>query len=269
MGQYSALASQRGRKAPQLGDSDYEMKLVRLAPAFVVCVGILVAAQAVGTGGTAEVSVADHETVGTYLVDADGVSLYLFLSDEQSESTCYDECAENWPPLLVDKELTAGEGIDAPLLGTRDRADGTTQATYNGWPLYYFAEDAEPGDIAGQAMGDVWYLVAPDGKAHGATEEAGDMVDFEALMEQGRAEYEALCAVCHDSRGRGTALAPPLAGDRGLANATAVIRQVVQGGREMPPFGDHLSDEELAAVVTYIRNSWGNDFGPVTVEEVR
>ena len=62
-------------------------------------------------------------------------------------------------------EEMAGEGVDATLLGTITRDDGSTQVTYNGWPLYYFHEDAAPGDTNGQGVGGVWFLVSPEGEA--------------------------------------------------------------------------------------------------------
>jgi predicted lipoprotein with Yx(FWY)xxD motif len=53
------------------------------------------------------------------------------------------------------------------MLGTFVRKDGTTQVTYNGWPLYYYYEDGKPGDILGddiESFGDDWYLVGPNGE---------------------------------------------------------------------------------------------------------
>jgi uncharacterized protein (TIGR02246 family) len=113
----------------------------------------------------ATVEVAEHDTYGEYLTDGEGRALYLFLNDEQGESTCYDQCAQNWPPLLTTEDAEAGEGVDSDLLGTTERDDGTTQVTYNDWPLYYFAADEDPGDVDGQGRGEVWYLVSPDGEA--------------------------------------------------------------------------------------------------------
>ena len=55
----------------------------------------------------------------------------------------------------------AGDGVDASLLGTTTRKDGTTQVTYNGWPLYYYVKDQKPGDVTGQDVGDVWYVLSP------------------------------------------------------------------------------------------------------------
>ena len=62
-------------------------------------------------------------------------------------------------------ETMAGEGVDATLLGTITRDDGSTQVTYNGWPLYYFQDDAAPGDTNGQGLDGVWFLVSPEGEA--------------------------------------------------------------------------------------------------------
>lgn len=115
-------------------------------------------------GGGAMVTVADSPE-GEILVDQEGFSLYLFVPDDQGESTCYDDCEANWPPLTG--EVEAGEGVDAALLGTTERTDGTTQATYDGWPLYYFANDAAAGDVNGQGVNDVWFLVSPSGEGIG------------------------------------------------------------------------------------------------------
>ena len=104
--------------------------------------------------------------LGEILVDGDGMTLYLFLPDEQGESTCYDQCADNWPPL--GEVAGVGGDLDEALLGTTTRTDGTVQATYNGWPLYHFARDAAPGDTNGQGLNDVWYVIDATGNPVGA-----------------------------------------------------------------------------------------------------
>lgn len=103
-------------------------------------------------------------SLGDVLVDGDGMTLYMFDSDLEGVSTCYDTCAANWPPVLVSGEAMAGQGADAALLGVTTRNDGGMQATYGGWPLYYFALDAVPGDVAGQAVSDVWWVLGADGQ---------------------------------------------------------------------------------------------------------
>lgn len=99
---------------------------------------------------------------GDILADGDGNTLYVFDNDEEGVSNCTGGCADTWPPLTGDVE--AGPEVDAGLLGTVERDDGATQVTYDGSPLYYYAADAEPGDINGQGVGDVWWVVGPDGQ---------------------------------------------------------------------------------------------------------
>lgn len=106
---------------------------------------------------------AEDSALGTILTDSDGNTLYVFLADTGGESTCYDECADNWPALRARGELEAGDGVDESLLGTTERTDGIMQVTYAGQPLYYFAGDQQPGDTNGQDVGDIWYVVGPDG----------------------------------------------------------------------------------------------------------
>jgi predicted lipoprotein with Yx(FWY)xxD motif len=112
--------------------------------------------------GAAVVAV-DTTDLGEVLVDADGNTLYMFDVDEQGPSQCYDDCEANWPPLLTEAEPEAAAGADAGLLGTVERDDGTSQVTYDDWPLYHFIGDQAPGDVAGQAVNDVWWVLAADG----------------------------------------------------------------------------------------------------------
>ena len=112
----------------------------------------------------ATVMVASSEQLGSFLVGPNGMTLYIFLKDTPNTSNCYDACAQNWPPLLVEGAPVAGEGVDASLLGVTQRQDGTTQVTYNGWPLYYFAGDEKPGDTNGQGVRDVWFVISPQGE---------------------------------------------------------------------------------------------------------
>jgi predicted lipoprotein with Yx(FWY)xxD motif len=113
----------------------------------------------------AAVFTADSE-LGTIVVDGEGLTLYILTADEQGPSTCYDDCAGAWPPFTTDGDPQAQAGVDASLLGTTDRDDGTTQVTYGGWPLYYFIQDAAPGDVTGQGIvgfGGTWWVIGPDG----------------------------------------------------------------------------------------------------------
>ena len=119
------------------------------------------AASAMSEG--AAVNVGSSSQYSSFLVDAKGKSLYLYTKDTPGTSTCTGTCATNWPPLLTSGTPVAGTGVDATKFGTTTRADGTTQVTYNGWPLYYYAKDQNAGDMGGQGVGNVWYLVSPTG----------------------------------------------------------------------------------------------------------
>lgn len=105
--------------------------------------------------------------VGTHLIDGAGRTLYLFTADELGRSNCSGPCAERWPPLATVGAPTTGPGASAGRLGTITRADGITQVTYNGWPLYYnVAVDQRPGDVRGQganAFGGFWFVVSTYG----------------------------------------------------------------------------------------------------------
>jgi predicted lipoprotein with Yx(FWY)xxD motif len=118
-----------------------------------------------GGMGAATVQTADHDDHGEILVDGDGLTLYMFDSDEQGAgaSTCSGGCADSWPPLTVESEATVGSGVEAELT-TFERDDGSTQVAANGWPLYYWQGDAEPGDATGQGVNDVWWVLDPSGQ---------------------------------------------------------------------------------------------------------
>ena len=113
---------------------------------------------------------ADNSKLGKILVDGSGRTLYVFLADKGTSSTCYGQCATYWPPLLTNGAPQAGTGVTGSLLGTTTRTDGTTEVTYGGHPLYYVVTDHNPGDATGQGVnnfGAVWNVVGPDGKQIG------------------------------------------------------------------------------------------------------
>lgn len=117
--------------------------------------------------GEATVNVADVGTYGSALVNGDGMALYVFSLDTGGTSACADDCAAEWIPLASQGAPVAGEGVDASLLGTITRDDGTMQVTYNGHPLYTFVDDAAPGDANGQGLDDfdgIWNLISPAGE---------------------------------------------------------------------------------------------------------
>lgn len=117
----------------------------------------------VGTA-TALTVMVNNEGTPAFLVDGQGRALYISTKDTPNTSACMDDCAVDWPPVLVTGTPTAGEGVDSTLLGTLTRADGQMQATYNSWPLYYSDDDVNPGDTNGQGVDGEWFLISPTGE---------------------------------------------------------------------------------------------------------
>jgi len=151
------------------------LRIGRLIPALVL---VLAAAAA---AGTAAAGPARHSTekkvvistrklpgLGTVLVNAHGLTLYMFVPDKRRRVTCVSTCAAVWPPVLLPKgaKTVATKGAKQSLLGSdRDPAGGRV-VTYHGWPLYTYIADRKPGAAAGQATnlnGGLWYVVAPSG----------------------------------------------------------------------------------------------------------
>ncbi|MCE4601539.1 MAG: hypothetical protein F7C38_08330 [Desulfurococcales archaeon] len=100
-------------------------------------------------------------SVGLYLTDSKGMTLYIFAKDVNGSSTCYGECAKKWPVFYVD-EIKPSPGLDPKDFSIITRKDGTKQVAYKGWPLYYFFKDEKPGDIKGDGVKNVWYVAKPD-----------------------------------------------------------------------------------------------------------
>ena len=99
------------------------------------------------------------------LTNAQGFTLYWFVPDTATTSKCNGSCATYWPP--VKGPATAGPGVTGKL-ATITRADGSTQATYNGHPLYTYQGDTAPGQANGNnlnASGGVWHEVTVSGAA--------------------------------------------------------------------------------------------------------
>lgn len=107
---------------------------------------------------------------GSILSSESGLSLYFFANDEQGVSNCNAEagapagssadpqsCAGRWPPLLIAENTTA-----APPFSAVQRADGTSQWAYQGYPLYQFIDDVSQGDVLGDGAGDVFDLARPN-----------------------------------------------------------------------------------------------------------
>jgi predicted lipoprotein with Yx(FWY)xxD motif len=105
--------------------------------------------------------------LGKFITDGQGRTLYLFMNDKTRRSTCYHDCAHDWPPYLTSGKPTLGAGLSAAKAGTVRRKNGTVQVTYGGHPLYRFIGDKRAGDTHGQGLnahGANWYVVQASGK---------------------------------------------------------------------------------------------------------
>ena len=112
-----------------------------------------------------DLNLVQNADFGQILTDADGYTVYLFTNDEQGAGTsaCEGDCIAAWP---VVGEITSPAGsLDADLVGSIERSDGTIQATYNGWPLYRFANDEVTSDTNGQGVNGIWWVIGADGEA--------------------------------------------------------------------------------------------------------
>lgn len=123
-----------------------------------------VAAQSATGGGLILVETREP---GSYIADGEGKTLYVFVDENMQPLPCEGECLDFWPPYTGDASLGEGSTLDASLVGTVDTADGQSQVTYNDYPLYYFVEDQNAGDLNGQAkegFGGIWYVLSDTGE---------------------------------------------------------------------------------------------------------
>jgi predicted lipoprotein with Yx(FWY)xxD motif len=141
-----------------------------ILPAMIFALSLLLGgasgAKVVKAQSAPSVAVMQNATVGSYLTDGAGKTLYVFSADTAGAGTsaCNDSCAGPWPPFL-----SSGGNVTAPsgasgTFATFARQDGSQQVSYNGMPLYYFTRDANPGDVNGQnvtAFGGTWTVATP------------------------------------------------------------------------------------------------------------
>ena len=126
------------------------------------------------------VRLVQDNTLGNILVDSEGFTLYYFSNDADGSSTCTGGCLDAWP-VFYQENISAGSGLESADFATITRPDGTSQSTYKGWPLYYFANDNAPGDTNGEGVGNIWFVAKPDYTlmiANQVLEEGGDRQNY-------------------------------------------------------------------------------------------
>lgn len=111
----------------------------------------------VSTGGT---------SLGTVLVDDHGLTLYFFLPEKGGVVACTGGCASTWPALKASGTASTSAAVTGTL-GTVALSDGSTQVTYNGWPLHTYAGDGASGQTNGQGVAGKWFAATPGLTASG------------------------------------------------------------------------------------------------------
>ena len=93
---------------------------------------------------------------GKVLADQKGMTLYTFDDDSKGKSSCYDDCAQGWPPFMAPADAKP-EGKWTIV----DRTDGTKMWAYDGKPLYTWFKDKKPGDVTGDLVEGLWHIAQP------------------------------------------------------------------------------------------------------------
>ena len=150
------------------------MRRTTCAVAVAALVGGLAAGCASGSSGSSGGPAPDvpagtvlataDSSLGEIIVDGQGMTVYYYSPDVpgSGESTCTDDCLAAWPPVHADCEDPKVEGVTGDV-GTIAGNDGELQVTLGGRPLYLYVGDGEPGDVTGQGIDDIWWVMAPDG----------------------------------------------------------------------------------------------------------
>ena len=150
------------------------LRVLLVLPAVAAAAAILAACSSSGTSSAAGGSSPAAATAGglkiatiggvTVLTTAEGFTVYSFAPDTPTTSHCNGTCAQNWPPVKGPETTSGVQGT----FGTIKRSDGSTQATFDGHPLYTFVGDTAPGQANGNgvnAAGGLWHEVTTSGSA--------------------------------------------------------------------------------------------------------
>ena len=121
------------------------------------------ASESPGDTPAAELSVAET-SLGDIVVDSAGMTVYIFDKDtaDSGKSTCSGTCLAAWPAVSTTSEDPTVDGVTGEV-STITRDDGSLQLTLDGLPLYTYAPDEAAGDVTGQGVSGVWWVVGPDG----------------------------------------------------------------------------------------------------------
>ena len=161
------------------------LRMLLALPAIAATAAVLAACSSSGTsaaGGSTSTSSPAAATAGSLktatiggaavLTSSKGFTLYSFAPDTSTKSNCNGACAQNWPPV---KGPATASGVKGTF-GTIKRSDGSTQATFDGHPLYAFAGDTAPGQAKGNGLnvaGGLWHEITTSGTAPAGSSSSG------------------------------------------------------------------------------------------------
>jgi predicted lipoprotein with Yx(FWY)xxD motif len=91
---------------------------------------------------------------GEVLTDAQGMTLYIYDKDSKGMSTCYGDCADDWPPLIAKTDATASGPYSLVT-----RRNGQKQWAFKGMPLYFYSDDTAKGQASGDGENGVWHVI--------------------------------------------------------------------------------------------------------------
>lgn len=104
------------------------------------------------------IKLASNEKLGNFLTDGKGMTLYYFSKDVLDKSNCFGQCVTAWP-LYFNGNISVGAPLKKDDFGEITRSDGQKMTTYKGWPLYYYFKDVKAGDVLGEGVGNVWFVM--------------------------------------------------------------------------------------------------------------
>ena len=108
-----------------------------------------------------DVKIVESASKGKIITDANGRTLYFFSRDVNGNSLCTGGCLNNWPVFYAENPVT-GDGLNPADFGSIDRGSGVMQTTYKGWPLYYYVNDNQSGNMNGDGLIGKWFVAKPD-----------------------------------------------------------------------------------------------------------
>lgn len=171
----------------QVTVEETETHMQRRTSLFLASFGLLAAVLLAGCGGSASggtsttaakadvktAPVAVKGTSKTVLVDANtGRTLYIFVPDNAGKVNCTGGCAKAWPPLKASSNTPVGDAATLGTFGIVTGDGGAKQVTYNGVPLYFYANDKKAGDANGEGVNGVWFVATPKLQGIGAASSA-------------------------------------------------------------------------------------------------